>query len=220
MSLVNDNRNYCYEDMSSTERVEFSVIEKLVGRGNKIIDLGCGDGSLMQLLEVNDNVCYGVEVSPSGVAVCKRKGLKVVKGRIDQKIPFNDKEFDYAVCSVTLHMVMYPEILIKEMRRVSKRQILTFPNFAFILNRLELMFLGRFPRWSLFGYQWFSTGHIHQLSIKDFRVFCKERDIKVVKEKHLFPTSMGIKLLDMPLFDLFMKRLSNLFATMAIFVIE
>lgn len=208
MKKSRDNRSYFYAKSSYTNRVEFYSIEKVVGSGKKVIDLGCGDGSLMQILVRRGNICEGIEISKSGVAAAKSKGLKVNEGRIDVKLPFEDKKFDYAICNVTLQMVMYPEVLLGEMKRVSKRQIVTFPNFAFILNRLELMLLGIFPKWSLFGYQWFSTGHIHQLSIKDFEIFCDENSIKVIRTLHLGPVG-------------YLAKLSpNLFATMAIFETE
>src|SRR3972149_5631826 len=173
MSKTSDNRNYFYNNNSSTSRSEFRVIENIVGKNRKVVDLGCGDGSLTQILIKNENICQGVEITQSGVEVCRKKGLRVIKGRIDGKLPFDDKSFDFAVCNVTLHMVMYPELLLQEMKRISKKQIITFPNFAFVLNRIQLILFGVFPKWSLFGYDWYSTGHIHQLSIKDFENYCK-----------------------------------------------
>jgi len=215
MKKSSDNRNYLYNNNSVTRRVEFSVIEKNVGKNNKIIDLGCGDGSLMQILSKNGNSCQGMEISQSGVDVCKKRGLNVVKGRIDTKLSFGNKKFDVAVCNVTIQMVMYPEILLAEMKRISKKQIITFPNFGFILNRIELIFYGVFPKWSIFGYGWYSTGHIHQLSIRDFIVYCKENNLKILKAEHVGPGGL-IGILLKPVVEIF----PNLFATMAIFVTE
>jgi methionine biosynthesis protein MetW len=217
MIKLNDNRKYFFKKGSHTTRAEFPVIEEVVGQNKEIIDLGCGDGSLMQILAKNKNECQGVEVSESGVEVCKGKGLKVVQGRIDTRLPYKDKKFDIAVCNVTIHMTTYPEVLFEEMLRISKNQIITFPNFAFVLNRLHLMFLGIFPRWSLFGYKWYSTGHIHQLSIKDFEQFCKERNVKIVGRHHLFPKPIRNSLQKLPIIGLLLNRSANLLATMAIF---
>lgn len=194
------------------------MIQKIVGKNKKVIDLGCGDGSLIQILEKNGNGCKGIEISQSGVSVCKSKGLDVIRGNIDTKLPFADKEFDIAVCNVTLHMVMYPEVLISEMQRISKKQIITFPNFAFILNRFQLMFLGVYPKWSLFGYKWYSTGHVHQLSIKDFKEFCRVNNISILSEHHLFPEVVRKSLLKLPIIGLMLKKFPNLLATMAIYV--
>jgi methionine biosynthesis protein MetW len=213
-----NNRTYFYKRGSKTFREEFLVIKNIVGKGKRVLDLGCGDGSLMQILIEESNKCKGVEISPSGVSVCKEKGLDVLRGRIDKRLPFKDKSFDFAICNTTMQMTMYPEVLVKEMVRVSRRQIITFPNFAFILNRIDLLLNGRFPRWSLFGYDWYTTGHIHQLSIKDFEDFCSNYNLKIRKVYYLFPTSFIRKLVSKYAFVYnLLSKFSNLFATMAVF---
>jgi methionine biosynthesis protein MetW len=90
-----------------------------------------------------------------------------------------DASFDYAICNVTLQMVMYPEVTLREMKRIAQCQIISFPNFAFLLNRLELLLLGRMPRRMLSGYSWYNTGHIHQFSIRDFLVLSKESGLAI-----------------------------------------
>lgn len=217
MTNLNDNRNYHYDPGSVTRRDEFLIISKVVGKGKKVIDFGCGDGSLMEILIKSGNICKGVEVSQSGLNVCRGKGLDVIKSKADRKLPFKDKSFDVAVCNVTLQMVAYPEILISEMLRISSKQIITFPNFAFILNRIELMFRGVFPKWSLFGYTWYSTGHIHQLSIKDFENYCKDKKIEVKKTYHLLPKPIRNSLQKISIISLVLNKFPNLFATMGIF---
>lgn len=167
--LYNDNRNYDYSIAFAEEREEYKLICELIEPNSKVIDLGCGNGSLLEKLIKEKNVKgEGVELSSSGVEACKKKGLKVLQGRIDEKLPFDDNVFDYSICNVTIQMVMYPEVLLSEMKRISKYQIVSFPNFAFYKNRLDLLLKGRMPKPMLFGYKWYSTGHIHQLSIKDF----------------------------------------------------
>lgn len=166
---INDNRNYNYSDFQSFERPDYKFIIELVEKNSKIIDLGCGNGSLIQkLINEKNVVAKGIEISESGVVICKKKGLEVQQGRIDEQLPFQENEFDFAICHITIQMVMYPEILLKEMKRISRFQIISFPNFAFYKNRIELFLKGRMPKKMLFGYSWFNTGHIHQLSIKDF----------------------------------------------------
>ena len=166
---INDNRNYDYSNFSDEARQEYDIIVKYIQPNTNVLDLGCGNGSLLMRLKkekmIND---HGLEVSESGIAICKKNGLNVQYGRIDEKLPFQDNQFDYAICNVTIQMVMYPEVLLREMKRVSRYQIISFPNFAFWKNRLELLFRGRMPSRMLFGYTWYSTGHIHQLSMKDF----------------------------------------------------
>lgn len=167
--LLNDNRNYNYSNAPSEERQEYKLICELIEPNSKVIDLGCGNGSLLQKLIKEKNVtAEGFELSESGVEVCKGKSLKVHKGKIDEKLPFEDNTFDYSICNVTIQMVMYPEVLLSEMKRISKYQIVSFPNFAHFKNRLDLLLNGRMPKPMLFGYKWYSTGHIHQLSIQDF----------------------------------------------------
>lgn len=167
--LYNDNRNYDYSDVFTEDRAEYELISKLIMPNSKVLDLGCGNGSLLEKL-INERhvLAEGVELSDSGVEVCLVKGLNVHKGRIDEKLPFTDNSFDYSICNVTIQMVMYPEVLLSEMKRISKYQIISFPNFAYYKNRLDLLFRGRMPKPMLFGYKWYNTGHIHQFSIKDF----------------------------------------------------
>lgn len=166
---MNDNRNYQW-DGSVSHRPEYLHIERWVTPGARVIDLGCGNGSLLMLLKEKKNIVdAGIEITPSGVAICRQRGLNVTEGRIDIALTdVSDNAFDFAICNVTLQMVMYPEVTLREMRRIARYQIISFPNFAFFLNRLDLLLRGRMPRPMLFGYSWFSTGHIHQLSIADF----------------------------------------------------
>jgi len=210
---MNDNRKYKFVLNSTAKRGEYPVIASLVKHGSKIIDLGCGDGSLLKLLKVTkETKGLGIEVSKSGVISTLAKKIKAVQGRIDVKLPYKDKQFDYAICNVTLQMVMYPEVLLSEMHRISRYQIVTFPNFAFILNRYELLVKGQMPRTMIPGYDWYSTGHIHQLSIKDYRRFCKTNTFKIVKEAHIFPSRLFGST------RIVLKSMPNLFASTGIFL--
>lgn len=181
---INDNRNYNYEGFPSIDRVEYPIIGSMVKRNSRIIDLGCGNGSLIEKLISEKFVDgYGMEISKSGVEACLKKKLNVIEGNIDQKLPFEDDFFDYAICNVTVQMVLYPEILIKEMKRIARYQIISFPNFAFWQNRFDLWIHGRMPKPMLFGYAWYSTGHIHQLSIRDFIEISGKFNLKIVQSK-------------------------------------
>jgi methionine biosynthesis protein MetW len=202
---VGDNRRYEYRPGSQARRAEFGAIAEWVPPGAKVLDLGCGDGSLLELLLKKRKVRgEGMEVAPSGVEVCRNKGLEVRQGRIDEKLPWADDAFDIALCNVTLQMVMYPEKLLTEMARVAPKQIVSFPNFANLKNRLELMFLGRMPRAMLFGHFWWNTGHVHQLSLKDFKDLLPQLGLNIRREVHL--GRMPLK-----------KLAPNLLATLGIF---
>ena len=169
---MNDNRNYSYgKDNQTCNRHEYLYIQRWVTEGAKVIDLGCGNGSLLSILKEKKGITeFGIEISESGVNACRTRGINARTGRIDVELTdIEDSSFDYAVCNVTIQMVMYPETLLKEMKRISKYQIISFPNFAYIFNRIELLLYGRMPRKLLGGYSWHDTGHIHQFSIKDFK---------------------------------------------------
>jgi methionine biosynthesis protein MetW len=175
-----DNRAYVWDRIVSI-RPEYPYIERWIPAGARVVDLGCGNGSLLTLLKERKNVTeLGIEIAPSGVAECRRRGLNAREGRIDVALTdIADQSFDYAICNVTLQMVLYPEVTLDEMRRVARQQIVSFPNFAFVVNRLELLLLGRMPHWGLFGYTWYNTGHIHQFSLGDFRALAHARGLTI-----------------------------------------
>lgn len=208
---MGDNRNYVYDEAQVTNRSEYRFIEFWIKDKARVIDLGCGDGALLQRLKKNKQIeGEGIEIAESGVGICLKNGLKVSQGRIDTDLTIiPENTFDYAICNVTLQMVMNPEVLLREMRRIARFQIVSFPNFAFLWQRLELMFLGRMPRKLLYGYDWFSTGHIHQLSIKDFRRTVLTMDFKVRDVIYLLGR-----------YELILPVCPNLMATEAIFLLE
>ena len=212
--LHNDNRNYDYSIAFAEEREEYKLICELVEPNSSVIDLACGNGSLLEKLMKEKNVVgEGVELSPSGVEACKKKGLKVNQGRIDEKLPFDDNTFDYSICNVTIQMVMYPEVLLSEMKRISKYQIVSFPNFAHYKNRLDMLLNGRMPKPMMFGYKWYSTGHIHQLSFKDFNELVNDvgglRFLKV----NTFRSKSSLK-------RFLIIRYPNMFQILQVFILE
>jgi methionine biosynthesis protein MetW len=207
---MNDNRNYMWEEDCVTLRPEYAVIERWVPPGAQVIDLGCGNGSLLRLLrEQKKIVASGIDISESGVAVCRRHGLNVLASRIDARLTnIPDRAFDIAICNVTIQMVEYPEVLLSEMKRIARRQIVSFPNFAYVLNRLELLWLGRMPRRMLGGYSWYNTGHYHQLAVRDFAELLRLVDLKIIARAFQGPRGRAIPL--MP----------NLLAKTALFLLE
>src|SRR5437764_1448175 len=112
-----DTRSVDYTLTFESKRMEYPLIVDLVQKNSTVIDLACGNGSLLELLKKEKNVtAKGVELSSSGVAICQQKGLDVSEGRIDVPLSYKENEFDYAICNVTIQMVMYPETLLKEMK--------------------------------------------------------------------------------------------------------
>lgn len=192
---MNDNRNYNYTAAAHEKRPEYPIIKDWIPEGSRVVDLGCGNGSLIQqLTEEKSCHCAGVELSESGVRACLEKGLDVRQGPIDTTLPFEDDSFDVAVCNVTVQMVLYPEVLLQEMKRIAKYQIISFPNFAYFKNRLDLLLNGRMPRQLLFGYTWYNTGHIHQLSLRDMQQLIQDTgNLKVIRKSAV---PVGFTLLD------------------------
>jgi methionine biosynthesis protein MetW len=177
---VTDNRGYDYTQHPETPRAEHPLIVSWVPEGARVLDLGCGNGTLLALLrsEKRTRGC-GVEISESGVAHGRAKGLDVRQGRIDAPLPWPDDAFDVSVCNVTIQMLMYPEVLLREMRRLAPVAIVSFANFAFVRNRIDYLLSGRMPRPMLYGYKWYETGHIHQLSLLDFFDLCAEVGLRL-----------------------------------------
>ncbi len=212
---LKDNRNYNYLDCANQIREEYPIIVDWIDANSSVIDLGCGNGSLLELLIKSKNIKgKGIEISDTGVDICKQKGLDALKMRIDIiNSGLKDKEFDFAICNVTMQMVMYPEVLLNEMGRISKYQIISFSNFAYYKNRLELLFNGVMPKTMLFDYKWYNTGHIHQFSINDFYAFLDEYGFNVIKRDFLGFSKNKFK-------KIIFERYPNLFSPIAIFMLE
>ncbi|MBN1397939.1 MAG: methyltransferase domain-containing protein [Bacteroidetes bacterium] len=210
----NDNRNYNFLDYPDDYRQEFPVILGLISSDSKVIDLGCGNGTLLSCLKKEKHASVkGVELSASGVKICRKKKLDVIQGRIDEHLPFKDNSFDYAICNVTIQMVMYPEVLLSEMKRIARYQILSFPNFAFYRNRIQLLLKGKMPPHMLFNYKWYNTGHIHQLSLKDLKNLISDIDGLTIKQILSVDPDNGLK-------KILMHKFPNLFMHIPIVILE
>ncbi|MDB6094243.1 MAG: SAM-dependent methyltransferase [Verrucomicrobia bacterium] len=187
--MLNDNRNYDYSTWDFVDRAEYAVIVDWIPRGATVIDLACGNGSLMKRLRDEKAAkIEGVEIAQSGVDFCRRHGLDARVAPIDVAATYAgyaDQQFDFAVCNVTVQMVNYPEVLLAEMKRIARHSIVSFPNFAHYSNRLDLLRRGRMPRPMIFGYDWYSTGHIHHLSLADFRGYCAAHGTAIEREAYV-----------------------------------
>lgn len=175
--------DYGYSTDSSTSRPEYKYIADWIERGSKVLDIGCGDGSLGELLiRQKDCAVHGIDVSKTGVEAALKKGVHAVVGDIDEGLDFPDSSFDCVVINVTLQMVYKPGFVLNEALRVGKRVIVSFPNFAHWASRIELLLLGRMPRKPLYGYKWYNTRHIHLFSYRDFCNYLEEINAKIIKK--------------------------------------
>jgi len=175
--------DYIYSLDSYGIRPEYKYIVEWIVKGSKVLDLGCGNGSLGSLLiKQKGCVVYGIESSRSGVESALNKGVNAIMGDIDEGLDFSDKSFDYVVINVTLQMVYKPGFVLGEALRVGKKVIVSFPNLAHWVARLELFLLGRMPRKPLYGYRWHNTKHIHLFSYFDFCNYMEEINARITKK--------------------------------------
>ncbi|MFH1394803.1 MAG: methionine biosynthesis protein MetW [Candidatus Omnitrophota bacterium] len=167
-------------------RFDHSVIGDMIESGAKVLDLGCGDGDLLEYLVINKGVeGSGVEISEEAIYSCVEKGLSVSHGDIDSGLTeYPDKFFDYVIFYQTMQQVHKPKEAISEALRIGKKVIIGFPNFCHIKARLQMVFFGHVPVTASLPYSWYDTPNLHFLSIKDFQGFCDDQNIFV--EKRVF----------------------------------
>src|SRR4051812_38110754 len=155
-------------------RVDLVVVAEMVAPGAKVLDVGCGDGELLQLLAERRGVDgRGIELSREGVNECVAKGLAVIQGDADTDlVDYPDDAFDYVILSQTLQATRRPRYVLEQMLRIGNRAIVSFPNFGHWRMRLQLLLLGRMPTTDNLPYSWYDTPNIHFCTIKDFRQLC------------------------------------------------
>jgi len=158
-----------------------------VKEGSTVLDLGCGDGTLLSLLAKYKNVRgQGIEIDQKAIAECVRRGVNVLHGDLDQGLAeYPDRSFDYVILNDCLPEVRHPEIVLTEALRVGKMVIVGFPNFCYISARIQICLFGRVPVTSSLPYQWYDTPNLHFLSTKDFLIFCRKKEIQVLSAYHL-----------------------------------
>ena len=165
-------------------RNDFRLIADLVPPGSRVLDLGCGDGTLLELLRRERSAeVRGVELSLEGVASCVARGLSVFQGDLDTGLnDFLDGSFDVVILSQTLQVVRHPKLVMEEMLRVGGLGIVSFPNFGYWRTRAKLTFTGRMPVNRSIPYSWYDTPNIHHTTIKDFRSFAQDVGAEVERE--------------------------------------
>jgi methionine biosynthesis protein MetW len=150
-------------------RVDLIVMADMIGRGAKVLDVGCGDGELLKLLEGKDVDGRGIELSREGVNECVAKGLAVIQGDADTDLSdYPDDAFDYEILSQTLQATRHPRQVLEHMLRIGRHAVVSFPNFGHWRIRLELLFGGHMPRTDNLPETWYDTPNIHFCTIKDF----------------------------------------------------
>jgi methionine biosynthesis protein MetW len=160
---------------------EFKIISDFIEKNTRVLDVGCGDGTLMQYLKTNKEIdIRGIEISKSNSQKCVSKGLTVIEGDAEKDLTqFPDSSFDFVILSQTLQAFLNPEIVIQELLRVGKKAIVTVPNFGFWKVRLHLLIKGTMPITKNLPDEWYNTPNLHMCTIKDFYNFCHDREIKL-----------------------------------------
>lgn len=168
------------------QRPDFAAIARWVRPGSRVLDLGCGDGTLLQYLKARCSASgLGVEIDDASILACVKNGTGVVQSDLERGLSdFEDNSFDYVILSQTLQTVRRSERIIREMLRVGLEGIVTFPNFGYWKNRLQTI-AGRMPVSDNLPYEWFDTPNVHLCTIADFERFCRERGIRILQRKVL-----------------------------------
>jgi methionine biosynthesis protein MetW len=168
------------------KRADFDAIAEWIRPGSQVLDLGCGDGVLLKYLRGARGVSgYGVEIDDANVLACVTNGINVIQGDLERGLSeFEDRSFDYVILSLTLQAVRHSERLIKDMLRVGREGIVTFPNFGYWRNRLQVLG-GRMPVSDNLPYEWHDTPNVHLCTLDDFERFCAGHGVKILERKVL-----------------------------------
>ncbi len=184
----------------AAERPDFAAIAAWVSKGASVLDLGCGDGSLLRYLkETRAARGYGVEINDLDIVSCIANGINVIQNDLESGLSdFEDDSFDFVILSQTLQATRHTEALIREILRVGREGIVSFPNFGYWKNRLGVL-LGNMPVSRDLPYQWYDTPNVHLCTLYDFESFCRGHEVAVLerrvmigeKETSLLPNLLG-----------------------------
>ncbi|MEM8575409.1 MAG: methionine biosynthesis protein MetW [Pseudomonadota bacterium] len=199
---------------TDTSRVDLLLIAEMVAPGSRVLDIGCGDGTLLRILSEKHGVDgRGIELSQAGVNQCVAQGLAVIQGDADTDlVHYPDAAFDYAILSRTIQATRNPRHVLEQLLRIGKRVVVSFPNFGHWRVRTQLMFGGQMPQTDNLPESWYNTPNIHLCTIKDFLALCKDMGAKV--ERSVSLNAYGTKLMSMPL------PAQNLFGEQAVFLLS
>jgi methionine biosynthesis protein MetW len=190
---------YDHDELAAA-RPDFAAIAAWIPQGASVLDLGCGDGSLLRYLhEMRAVHGYGVEISDDDVVACLRNGVNVIQGDLDTGLSgFETGAFDFVILSQTLQAIRHTEALLREMLRVGREGIVSFPNFGYWKNRLHIL-RGHMPVSDVLPYQWYDTPNVHLCTLQDFEGFCAEHRMRILDrrvmsgggEASAFPNLLG-----------------------------
>jgi methionine biosynthesis protein MetW len=177
-------------------RPDFAAIAAWIPQGSSVLDLGCGDGSLLRYLrETRDVRGYGVEISEANIAACIANQVNVIQSDLESGLAeFEDASFDFVILSQTLQATRHTEALMKEIVRVGREGVVSFPNFGYWKNRLQVL-LGNMPVSDELPYQWYDTPNVHLCTLNDFEILCTHHQIRIL-DRHVM--NGGSNVLVMP----------------------
>ena len=164
-------------------RADLAVIAAHVAPGARVLDVGCGEGELMEVLQ-REKGCdaRGMEIDPEAVERCVARGLSVVQGDADRDLAdYPDDAFDYAILSQTLQTAARPDSMLDQLLRIGRRAFVSFPNFAYWRMRFSLLTHGRMPVTRHLPVSWYETQNIHHVTVEDFRELLREKGVTVEK---------------------------------------
>ncbi len=167
-----------------TLRPDFATFAAWIRPGSSVLDLGCGDGILLRYLEDKLDIRgYGVEIDADNILACMKNGVNVIQNDLEAGLSgFEDESFDYVILSQTLQAMRNTEYIIREILRVGKEGIVSFPNFGYWKNRIQVA-CGNMPVSSNLPYQWYDTPNVHLCTLHDFEQLCQQHRVNILERR-------------------------------------
>lgn len=166
-------------------RIDHVILKDWINNDSRVLDLGCGDGTLLKNLKTEHNIeGYGLEIDPDQITACIQKGVNVIEKNLDDGLAnFASNSFDTVVMTQALQAMRFPHLVLDEMLRVGNECIVTFPNFGNWRSRGYLSFRGRMPVTKQLAYEWYDTPNIHFCTVSDFEALCHEKGIRILDRR-------------------------------------